>query len=291
MFLRPAKNQPTSSSVHHNIWAVFTGNLRHVFEGDAVHTQLVVARGRSGTSPHLQLQNPEIEIAMFLPDEGVVSLHKGRFLDDGRGYDREANDGIYSFSFVPSQVVPKGASGEVKMRATYAIPFHEGPSGTTWKEGMSMFRFSYYQKAPMEFTGRFRETIEEGSLVVYAGVKIQQPGWYKLRSLLFDATGAPVAQSMIDEEFDTNVDEVRFVFFGRVLRQHKVGGPYTVGRVDGYLFEPGVPPPRPQVRAIVDGYETRTYEPTAFSDAEWDSPAKQRRLDLLREVRSKGLPY
>lgn len=280
-----------SVPIKHDYWAHFSGDLNHIFEGQQTRLQLAVFEGRRNSRKPIKIQNPQVEVSAFIKGTGQVSLGVWGLRDDGRGGDETAGDARYSLSFVPSDIVPDGSSPELRMSASYSVPVYEQPGQPSWKEGVSLSRAHYHSTAPFEFTGRFRESVEEGSLVIYAGVQVGQPGWYKLRALLFNANGDPVAKSIIDETLDGQATEVRFLFFGRVLRQHNKSTSYVLQRVDGYLFEPGVPPPRQQVRPIVDAYRTQAYQPQRFSEAEWDSAQKRRRLDMLRQVKRKGLPY
>ena len=154
--------------------------------------------------------------------------------------------------------------------------------------GKAVFHFHYRDNPPLTFTGQFHEEIVDGSLVIVAGAQVHEAGWFKLRGLLFDADGEPVAYYTFDDDLALTDNVVPFQFFGKILHEHGKGGPYTLRRLDGFLFKEREAPPWDQVYPLVDAYTTQAYKASDFSDKEWESPKKERRLRMLEKLNRSG---
>lgn len=134
---------------------------------------------------------------------------------------------------------------------------------------------------PARFTGRFSDAIEAGSLVIRAGIDVLAAGSYVIDANLFDAADQPVAWSRFKGELAAGARDAELVFFGKVIVDGKAHGPFHLGQLRGARFVPGLDPDLEQVPPYPGSYATRPYPTEAFSDAEYDSPEKQRMIDLL----------
>lgn len=137
---------------------------------------------------------------------------------------------------------------------------------------------------PARFTGRLRDTVEEGHLVVYAEIEVERPGLYLIDCNLYGADDTPVAWTRFKGQLDAGATEVPLRFFGKVLRDAPVGGPYAIGELRGARATPDRVPPIAQMAPYTGRYITTDHPREAFSDAEWESPRKQARLRKLAEV-------
>jgi len=148
------------------------------------------------------------------------------------------------------------------------------------------FQYTPTRGIPARFTGAFRDTIEAGSLVVHAGVAVDAPGHYVVDCNLFDAADQPVAWSRFKGELAAGVHEADLLYFGKVILDGHARGPFHIGQLRGARFAPGLDPDLEQMPPFAGSYTTAPYPPEAFSDAEYDSPDKQRMLDLLGQDRN-----
>jgi hypothetical protein len=143
------------------------------------------------------------------------------------------------------------------------------------------FQYTPGRGIPARFTGQFTDAVEAGSLVIRAGLAVDTPGRYVIDCNLFDAADQPVAWSRFKGELAAGVHDADLVFFGKVIVDGKAHGPFHIGQLRGARFAPGLDPDLEQMPAFSGGYATRAYPTDAFSDAEYDSPEKQRMLELL----------
>jgi hypothetical protein len=145
------------------------------------------------------------------------------------------------------------------------------------------FDFQYTPEAgiPARFTGGFHDSVEAGSLAIRVGVVVTTPGNYLIDANLFDATDQPVAWARFKGELKAGVHDAELVFFGKVLRDADAAGPFHIGQLRGARFAPDRDPDLEQMPSFVGTYTTKAYPGDAFSDAEYDSPDKQRMIDLL----------
>ncbi len=58
-------------------------------------------------------------------------------------------------------------------------------------------------------------------------------------------------------------------------------GPFHIGQLRGARFAPGLDLDLEQMPPFSGSYTTAPYPPDVFSDAEYDSPDKQRMIELL----------
>jgi len=142
---------------------------------------------------------------------------------------------------------------------------------------------------PARFTGSFQDAVEAGSLVVRAGVAVARGGHYVIDGNLYDAEDRPVAWTRAKVELSESTREVELSFFGKVLTDQGARGPFKIGQLRGARFDPGREPDLEQMPPYAGSYTTHVYPADAFSDAEYDSPEKQRMIRFLTEQQAKGV--
>jgi hypothetical protein len=143
------------------------------------------------------------------------------------------------------------------------------------------FQYTPVKGIPARFTGVFTDTLDAGSLVIHAGVEVMTPGHYVIDCNLFDATDQPVAWSRFKGELAAGIHDPGLLFFGKVIIDGNAHGPFHIGQLRGARYAPGLDPDLEQMPPYTGSYMTRPYPTDAFSDAEYDSPEKQRMIDML----------
>jgi hypothetical protein len=126
--------------------------------------------------------------------------------------------------------------------------------------------------------------LEDGSLALYVGVELRQPGRYSVVGRLYDAAGRPVALLHYSDIVDTSLREIRLLAFGKLLRDSGGSSPFVLRDVQGERMTESGPTDRQLVAMWPGPYKTSAYRNDAFSDLEWDSPSKRRRLGALERV-------
>jgi len=211
------------------------------------------------------------------------------FVDNGRDGDLEANDQEYTAVLTPVNVPAlRNFHGDVSILVDFIADGAAGARKTF---------LSYYPPSAIaaQLTGKFREEIENGSLVVYAQINVARAGNFTLDANLLDASGQPFCHSRAKEILSPGLQEVRLLFFGKVIRDAGASSPFRMTEIFGQALPSGesaameTPGFAPFAVPLFQGeYRTRAYDMAEFSDAEWDSPDKQFHLLQYREAAEKG---
>jgi hypothetical protein len=151
------------------------------------------------------------------------------------------------------------------------------------------FQYTPAAGIPARFTGALRDELEDGSLVIRAGVAVARGGHYLIDCNLYDAQDQPVAWTRAKVELSESSREVELSFFGKVIADQKAKGPFRIGQLRGARFDPGRDPDLEQMPPFTGSYATRAYTADEFSDAEYDSPEKQRMIRFLSEQQERGV--
>jgi len=222
---------------------------------------------------------------------GAASADVG---DNGENGDEVAGDNIWTFQWRPM----KQDWGEMALEAD--ITYDKG------KRTKVTASFFSSPNLPAKFNGVFNDRIDEGSLKVTAGLEVYKKGRYILEANLKDKrNGEYIAYATFDGTLGTGTKEVEFLFFGKILRDKGLDGPYIVTDFRGHRvnlpidpewFSQGAEglkkiqaarttePDKEIVYPFKDGYETRYYDVTNFSKQEWMSPEKEERIRQLEAM-------
>ncbi len=154
----------------------------------------------------------------------------------------------------------------------------------------ALIPFEYFPEntVPARFTGSFSEEIKEGSLYINAEIEVLRKGFYIIDANLFDQDGEPVAYTISKLELSQGRARVPLLFFGKVLVDSKSKAPYVLKNLRGYRFIEVTAPDaelmdREMIREYEKEYATRSYSKSQFSDKEYDSAEKRRRIDFLEK--------
>jgi hypothetical protein len=142
---------------------------------------------------------------------------------------------------------------------------------------------------PARFLGEYRDGPANGSLVVEAAVQVFEPGFYRFDANLFSSDGIPLAFADFKGELIAGKQWVDLEFFGLLLRDLGVPGPYELRNLRGYLFLDSEYPDRLRMRDATSSYWTHPYDLNSFSDEEHMTPHKAHMLDLLQQDQQAGL--
>lgn len=229
-------------------------------------------------------------------------------------------DTVLPITVNEAYIAPYGAAGEIP-QAAGAIPIALHPAGSLFTDTIELaahealasatrplmlglfvefayeggtqranFRVTYTPEAqiPARFTGHFEEAIEDGSLVIYAGVEAQTAGHYLIDANLYGADDTPVAWTRFKGPLETGANRVRLMFMGRILVENPASSPYRLGELRGARYEPGQWPDTEQMAPYPDTHVTGSYDASQFSDAEWDTPHKRATIRKLVEAAQSG---
>ena len=141
---------------------------------------------------------------------------------------------------------------------------------------------------PARFTGEFRDAVEGGSLVVYVGVEVTEPGFYNLDANLWSDAGEPVAWTKWRGDLEAGVHEAPLRFFGKAITDSGTSPPWRIEQLRGFRYAaeryPAVQPMDPWDGSYTCG---ATLE-DGISEEEWQDPMEAERLAELERVEAAG---
>ncbi|AGC42776.1 hypothetical protein MYSTI_01428 [Myxococcus stipitatus DSM 14675] len=202
---------------------------------------------------------------------GVVPPVPVAFTDDGAVGDTLAGDGIYSGVFQPAKQGFPLYSGTIRVN----VRVRSGKA-----EGMAFLDILYTHAVPATFTGRVREVLSDGSLLLFLGINVRKAGRYVVAGRMDDESGAPFAHVSFNEELREGLQEVKLTVFGKLVLDEVPTFPLKLRDVEGFLLKETGDPDRELMTAL-RGYvhTTNAYSTDSFSPSEWQGEERQRYID------------
>lgn len=194
-----------------------------------------------------------------------------RFTDDGLDGDEKAGDSVFTATLQPgtTSLAGKDARIGVAVWLNYQTD-----------QGQVFFQFDYTAAEPARFTGKVTEAIENGSLALYLEFDVRNAGRYALAARADDAGGTGFGYLEHIGPLTTGLVKVRFVVFGKLIKDQKVSAPFKVRDLNGFLLKEDVNPDREVIKDTKGVFHTtKAYADGDFSDAEWQSDDKKRHVD------------
>lgn len=249
-------------------------NMFYAAEGETATVVVEVAvNGKPATN--VEAVSATLAKVEGSPRHSGAGIENVQFRDDGAPPDEKAHDGTVT-AYVPFPKQPlEGFTGDLTLDAN--LKTGDTPIVAT-------FGFLYTGHPPARFTGNVRETLEDGSLVLYMGLEVERAAAYLGRARLYDADGNAIALMTAEGGLDVGTRELRFLAFGRLLRDSQAKSPFSLRDAEAYVFLPDKYPDRLKVPTWIGPYMTRRYGPDDFSDNEWTSPEKEARVEAMRRA-------
>ncbi|MCC6552723.1 MAG: hypothetical protein IT372_06830 [Polyangiaceae bacterium] len=147
------------------------------------------------------------------------------------------------------------------------------------ESGGASFDVQYTPTPPASFTGKVRESLQDGSLDLYLEMTIDRPGRYVITARADDAEGKSFAFLTFNEELGAGPREVRLRLFGKLVRDTAARSPFRLRDVEGFLLKENTFPDRelvPTLEGVV--HTTKRYRDRDFSDSEWQSEERTRHI-------------
>ncbi|MBI3394311.1 MAG: hypothetical protein HY042_00595 [Spirochaetia bacterium] len=211
--------------------------------------------------------------------------------DDGANGDEKAGDLTYTFL-----IRPTGQDwGDMYLEVDMNVKGLRHNQRTSW--------YSTPQ-VPAEFRSNFRDQIKDGHLVVSVPVQVFKKGYYHLAANLQESGSDMrfIASSTFEGDLEAGAQTVDFEFFGKIIRDSGIDGPYIVRDVRGKRNNSPVSPsmvkkamderreisgnhtePLWEYLETAPNYKTsRAYKSDEFSKEIWNSEEKQERIKFLK---------
>jgi hypothetical protein len=201
------------------------------------------------------------------------------FADDGSNGDGQAGDLEFTAMLRPAAHGFAGLNGQIRLEVFME---YRGERGFTY--------FDIYVSAqpPALWTGRVRETLDNGSLVYALGATVREPGRYVVTGRIDDADGQPFALLTFNDEVGRGDTEFRLTLFGKLVRDAAPPLPLTLRDVVAFRLREEGHPDRvlmPRLNGTV--HVGARHALGSFSDAPWSSEERARYLaELTKDVQA-----
>ncbi|MFP3941824.1 MAG: hypothetical protein ACLF0P_16135 [Thermoanaerobaculia bacterium] len=155
-------------------------------------------------------------------DAGGSVVGRVTYADDGTGPDARAGDGVRTarITLDPEDVPELAEAFLVEVLATL-------PDGTTRQVAAGFL----YSNPWARLTGRFRDEVRDGDLVVLAEVEVERAGRFYLEGTLHTPSGEPVAWAQAAAELDAGRHWMELPYYGLVFHDRGAAGPFRLARV------------------------------------------------------------
>lgn len=201
---------------------------------------------------------------------GMVNL---AFNDSGTQGDSVAGDGVYSVQWQPSSSGFANFEGTIRTEVYLLGTEDTGP-------GQTYFDLVYTPLVPATWLGQSSEQMENGSLAIQLAAQVNEAGTYIVTARAYDARGKAFALLTASSPVATGVQNIRFLLFGKLLRDYQIHFPITLRDVDGFLLREDHFPDRASMpRWAGVAHTSANYALETFSDATWSSEQRTRYLN------------
>jgi len=204
---------------------------------------------------------PANRITGVVTTESLQPLAELAYGDDGRDGDPRPGDHVYTALFEPDpsfapelsesflvRVVAETGEGEPRIAATGFL----------------------YSNPHAQLTGNYRDTIADGSLAIDAEVEVRRAGRFHLEGTLYSRDGSRgVGEAHTAAELPTGRHWMRLTFFGRLISQSEIDGPYLLRFL---ALSTTTAMPNAKNRLVENPHRTASYRFTQFNPAPFDDP-------------------
>ncbi len=180
--------------------------------------------------------------------------------DAGLDGDEAAGDLIYSATLAP----PPDRAGDFS--GTYVVAVR---GLTRQQEERAVSTGFLYNSPDAKPTGRFRDRLEDGSLLLECEIQVLKEGRFHVEGSLFTLAGEGVAWAQNAARFQPGRVWFPLTFYGLALREKGLDGPYVL-RSLALSTVTGMP--NQKNRVLTDAYQTKAYRHTDFTNQPFNDP-------------------
>jgi hypothetical protein len=162
---------------------------------------------------------PAESLGAELVSERRGSVAKLAMNDEGRDGDETAGDLVYSATWQPPQAEASD------YRGSYVVSVRGATADLEERAVGTGFLYSVPLARP---TGRFRDTLVDGSLRLDVEVQVFAPGRFHAEAVLASQGGAPVAWAQSALALEPGTHWLPIDYYGLVFREKGVDGPYVL---------------------------------------------------------------
>lgn len=142
------------------------------------------------------------------------------YRDDGQGADQRAGDGVYSARVaLPVGTEPDFAES---LQVTATARLTDGDL----RQAVGGF---VYGKPAAKLTGRYRDDLRDGNVVISAEVEVTESGRFHLAGTVHSLKGEPIGTAQSAVELAPGRHWIDLSFYGLMFHDRQVAGPFRLG--------------------------------------------------------------
>ena len=168
-------------------------------------------RGKAVTSP--------ADLTGEIVDVSGAILAEVSYRDDGQAPDRRAGDGVYSARLEPSALA-------YFPTASYMVRVQGRLQNGDLRSAAGGF---LYSDPAARLTGRYRDSLREGNLVIAAEIEVAETGRFHLAGTIYSPSGEPVGVAQAAANLEPGRHWIELSYYGLMFHERKVAGPYRLG--------------------------------------------------------------
>jgi hypothetical protein len=202
---------------------------------------------------------------------GITALVAYR--DDGQGADRKAGDGIYSARWTPTGI-------ETAPAASYLVRVRARLANGDLREAAGGF---LYSDPAAHLTGRYRDSLRDGNLVIAAEIEVAETGRFHLAGTLYTLAGEAIGFAQAAANLEPGRHWIELSYYGLIFHDRQAAGPYRLGTL---ALSTTTRMPNALNDVVTDAYVTRSYRVEQMRSAAFERPQlleSARRLEIDAE--------
>lgn len=222
------------------------------------------------------------DLAGEIVDENGAIVALVAYRDDGQGPDQKAGDRVYSARWKPEGLeAPQAASYMVRAKARLM--------NGDLRQAAGGF---LYSDPSAHLTGRYRDSLRDGNLVISAEVDVTETGRFHLAGTLYAASGEPVGFAQNALNLEPGKHWIELAYYGLMFHERQAAGPYKLGAL---ALSTTTRMPNALNDLVEDAYVTRPYRvqqmrADSFERPELVEAAKRLEMDAERAEREAREP-
>ncbi len=214
--------------------------------------------------------------------------------DKGTDGDKTPGDQIYTFVIRPAAK----DWGFMFLEADFTVQGKKHNQRASWfstPHGVAAFN-----------AAGVNDQLQDGHLIVNVPITVTKPGYYEVEANLQEAEGDKkfVATARFEGDLEAGAQTISLKFWGKIIRDKRANGPFVVREIRGKRNNDPVSPsmvkkahdagqdvPEPtynepllEYMEPIPNYTTAAYKSSDFSDRQWESEEKTRRIEFLSSI-------
>jgi hypothetical protein len=214
---------------------------------------------------------PAVEIRGEIANDAGGVVAEVAYRDDGRGADAKAGDGVWSARLI----LPAGL--EPALAATYRVMVQARLANGDLRDASGGFLVS---NPAAHLTGRYRDELRDGNVVISAEVDIREAGRFHLSGTLYSRAGEPIGTAQAAAALEPGRHWIEMSFYGLMFQDRQAAGPYRLGTL---ALATVTSMPNAFSDLVVDAWVTRPYRLQQLNRAPFGEPSLLKAAERLEQ--------